>query len=225
MVPIGKINPIFTKIAFPLFSSLQGHSEKLKTWYEKLSKVILLVNTPIYFLLSFLSFETLAVFYGSSWTMGASTLSWMAIVVWIKAFSNPGAVVILAKGKSEIGFYWNLAWAFVVSTMIWVCLQMYPELSTVGWAQLTGLLPLSVVWHIAVKSVGKFSYGKVSANFFRITLYNIFALSFSITALYFFPLPGLQALLLGTFAFGFVYIVIILIFEKRFILQLYKMYF
>jgi O-antigen/teichoic acid export membrane protein len=224
MVPIGRINPIFTKIAFPIFSKIQDHSDKLKSWYEKLSKVILLVNTPIYILLSFFAFEALTIFYGDEWAVGATTLSWMAIVVWIKAFGNPGAVVILAKGKSEIGFFWNLAWAAVVSVLVFGLLCFYPKLEAVGWAQLIGIAPMTAIWHLAVKQTGKFGYSTVIRNFFRITGLNILALIPVIILTVLSPVSGLNALLFGSAIFVSSYILLLYTFEKQFLFYLYKTY-
>jgi O-antigen/teichoic acid export membrane protein len=224
MVPLGRLNPIFTKIAFPVFSKIQEDSNVLKSWYEKLSKVVVLVNTPIYLMLAYLSYETLLHFYGAEWISGSGVLSWMAVVGWIKSISNPGAVVILARGRSEVGFYWNLGWAILIGILLYGFISWRPDLISVGWAQFLGLAISIWIYHLAVSRVGNFSYERVLKNISIGLVWAILALV-PISVIHSFGIfDSFWGFLLSIGLFSGIYVWIVLTFEKRFIKDLISEY-
>jgi lipopolysaccharide exporter len=107
--PITVLNPIFTKVAFPLFAKLQDNKPLLKKTYLKLIKIITIINAPILLGLLLEAPLLIPIFFGSKWNASIIIIQILCVVSLFKVINNPTGSLVLAVGKADIGFYWNLA--------------------------------------------------------------------------------------------------------------------
>lgn len=106
-IPVQKINPIITRVAFPVFSRSQSDNALLSEGFLNVTKILALVSLPLLIGLIAISDVFIEVFFGERWLVAAPILSILAIVGILRVLMNPNGSVILAKGKANIAFYWD----------------------------------------------------------------------------------------------------------------------
>lgn len=108
MRPAQIINPIITKITFPVLAKLQDNRDKLKDVYLKTIYYVTLINFPIYALLSILSEPIILILFGKEWEDAIPILRILAIYFMIRSIGNPIGSLVMAKGKVHLEFWWNV---------------------------------------------------------------------------------------------------------------------
>lgn len=106
-IPVMKINPIITRVAFPVFSRSQSDNKLLIEGFLNVTKMLALVSLPLLLGLMAISDLFIEVFFGARWLDAAPILGILAIVGILRVLMNPNGSVILAKGKANIAFYWD----------------------------------------------------------------------------------------------------------------------
>ena len=106
-IPVMKINPIITRVAFPVFSRSQSDNKLLIEGFLNVTKMLALVSLPLLLGLMAISDLFIEVFFGARWLDAAPILGILAIVGILRVLMNPNGSIILAKGKANIAFYWD----------------------------------------------------------------------------------------------------------------------
>ncbi|USK78802.1 MOP flippase family protein [Peribacillus frigoritolerans] len=108
MIPVSKLNPIVTKVLFPLFSTIQDNSKQIKRGYLKMLDLLGTLNIPIYIGIIITASSFIELFFGEKWSASLIYFQLLAYVGLIRTLENPVGTVILAKGKANYAFYFNL---------------------------------------------------------------------------------------------------------------------
>jgi O-antigen/teichoic acid export membrane protein len=108
VIPLTKINPILTRVAFPVFAKLQNNDDLLREGYLKLIKLVAIIVFPILLGLAAVSKYVVNIFFGEGWYQAVDLIQILAILGILKALGNPSGSILLAKGRADIGFNWNL---------------------------------------------------------------------------------------------------------------------
>jgi O-antigen/teichoic acid export membrane protein len=132
--PLNRINPIITKVAFPTFSRIQDDNARLRSGYCKVIGYISMVSFPLLCGLILLAPEFIELVYGSNWQPSAKTLQVLCLVGFFWSIGNPIGSLLLAKGKANFGFYWNLF--AVTMTSVAVVVGVGWGIEGVAWALL-----------------------------------------------------------------------------------------
>jgi len=119
MRPAQIINPIITRVTFPTMSKVQNDTEKLKNIYLKTINYLLSVNFPIYIAMIILAPEIITIFLGEKWLEAVEIFQLLSIYALIRSTGNPMGSLILAKGKSDYAFYWNIGLFFIIPITIY----------------------------------------------------------------------------------------------------------
>ncbi|KMJ59018.1 Teichuronic acid biosynthesis protein TuaB [Bacillus sp. LL01] len=106
-IPVMKINPIITRVAFPVFSRSQSDNKLLIEGFLNVTKMLALVSLPLLLGLMAISDLFIEVFFGARWLEAAPILGILAVVGILRVLMNPNGSIILAKGKANIAFYWD----------------------------------------------------------------------------------------------------------------------
>ncbi|PKR84605.1 teichuronic acid biosynthesis protein TuaB [Heyndrickxia camelliae] len=106
-IPVLKINPILTRVAFPVFSKNQKSSEALNEGFLHMTKLLSLVSFPILMGLVAVSNVFILTIFGEKWVQAIPIVQIMAIVGILRVLMNPNGSIILAKGMAKIAFYWD----------------------------------------------------------------------------------------------------------------------
>jgi len=107
--PSAMINPVITKVAFPVFSLIQNETEKLRRSYLKVLQVLATVNFPMMAGLAVVAPAAVPVIFGEQWHPSIILIQILTIVGLLRSTGNPVGSLLLAKGRADLGFKWNLA--------------------------------------------------------------------------------------------------------------------
>jgi len=107
--PSTMINPIITRVAFPVFSKVQNDIGKLKRGYLKVLQLLSSVNFPLMAGLAVVAPVAVPVIFGEQWLPSVILIQILTIVGLLRSHGNPVGSLLLAKGRADLGFKWNVA--------------------------------------------------------------------------------------------------------------------
>lgn len=106
--PSSMINPAITKVAFPIFSKVQNNTDTLKKGYLKVIQLLSSVNFPIMVGLAVVAPVAVPVVFGEQWLPSIVLIQILTIVGLLQSTGNPVGSLLLAKGRADLGFKWNV---------------------------------------------------------------------------------------------------------------------
>ncbi|MBH0038956.1 MOP flippase family protein [Pseudoalteromonas sp. SWN166] len=171
--PLAKINPVINKVAFPVYAKVQNDQEALNRYYNLSVKVLSLLTVPILAFLSFFASDVVLIVFGEGWEKTAILVTVLAFVGIGKALGNPGGALILALGRADIGFWWNIFWAFSVSITLFVVLLYFKTVEAVAFALLALSVTVGMIWHFLIAKIGRISYLGISLHFIKVFIVTI----------------------------------------------------
>lgn len=115
----GLINPIITRIGFPVMAAVQNEPDKIKSIYLKTMLMTASINFPIYFGLAVFSSSIVQVMFGEQWIASGDTLQILAFWGLVRSTANPVGSLLLAVGKADLQFRWNLVLLFFIPPVLW----------------------------------------------------------------------------------------------------------
>ncbi len=117
--PLLIINPIITQIATPLLAKIQENKEALKSNFLKILSIISTINIPAYFLLIIFATPVVQILYGNAYLDIVPVVRILSIYVFLRALGNPVGSLLIALGRTDIGFQWNLMVLFITPIMVY----------------------------------------------------------------------------------------------------------
>jgi lipopolysaccharide exporter len=118
LFPLMKINPILTKVAFPIFAKIQQDNEKMRRGYCKVISHITMLTFPMLAGMLVVAPDFIRLVYGPQWEPSIRVLQIFCIVGVFKSLGNPVGSVLLAKGRADIGFYWNVFTVIIMAPAV-----------------------------------------------------------------------------------------------------------
>lgn len=112
--PVTLINPILMKVGFPYFAKLQDNKPELKKAYLRILWVLMLINTPLLLGLGAAAREIIPVVFDPKWLDSVIYIQILVFVSILRTAANPAGSLMLAMGRADLGFKWNLS-LFVIS--------------------------------------------------------------------------------------------------------------
>lgn len=150
MRPAQIVNPIITKVTFPVMSKVQKNTSSLKNIYLKTINYLSSINFPIYFLMAILAEPIVLLMFGEKWKESIYILQILSIFGAIRSTANPIGSLQLARGRADLGFYWNLSLFFIMPISIY--LGSFWELIGISYSLLLLMTFLSIPnWYFMVK--------------------------------------------------------------------------
>jgi len=145
----GAINPVVSRVGLPVMAQAQHDKTFLKTVYLKTMRMTASINFPIYLALGAFSDEIITLVLGPRWLDSAPLLILLAIWGMFRSCGNPVGSLLLAVGKADVSFKWNLCLFFIVPPFLWVAAQWGIEGLAAGQAILMAGL-LIPAWYFLV---------------------------------------------------------------------------
>lgn len=118
--PLQLINPIINDVSFPLMSSVQDDAKKVGAFYLKQLNYICTFNFAIYLFLFFNAEQVLHFLFGLDWGEYKWVFMIMSLYFLIYASGNPVGTLLLARGRPELGFYWNAVTVILISSFVYL---------------------------------------------------------------------------------------------------------
>ena len=117
--PMSYINPVLTSVLFPVMAKIQKDTKGLSQAYLKQLNYLCLFNFPIYLFLFFYSESIITLMFGLDWLAYDLLFKLFSIFYLIYSIGNPIGTLILAKGRADLAFYWNvLVFVFFTTTSL-----------------------------------------------------------------------------------------------------------
>jgi O-antigen/teichoic acid export membrane protein len=118
-IPVTKINPIITKVAFPVFSLNQDDNKVLSKGFLDMTKMLAVVTFPILVGLIAIADILVPVVFGEKWNNSIFVIQILSVLGILRVLMNPNGSVLLAKGKANLIFIWDLFVALINGGAIW----------------------------------------------------------------------------------------------------------
>lgn len=118
--PYQLINPIFTRVAFPVFSAVQKDRDRLRKGYLELMEVLTGLTIPLYVGMVALAPSFVLVQLGEKFAPSIPLLQILSLMGLAFALSSPASSLMLACGRADIGFYLNMLRTTMILAGIWV---------------------------------------------------------------------------------------------------------
>ncbi|NTV45909.1 MAG: MOP flippase family protein, partial [Chlorobiales bacterium] len=106
--PFMRLNPILTKVAYPVFSKLQASKEKLAQGYLMLVWLLSLINFPLLFGIAGVATVLIPTVFGDKWLPVVEIIQVLSLVGVLKSVMNPVGTLLLSRGRADLGFNWNI---------------------------------------------------------------------------------------------------------------------
>ncbi len=152
MRPAQVINPIVTKVTFPTMAKVQNNTEQLKNIYLKTINYLSSINFPVYAFLAVFAHEIVMLLFGPKWIKAVVIVQILSIYGAVRSTGNPIGSLLLAKGKANWGFWWNLGLFFYMPVGIFISSKW--GLSGVAWGLVIMMTSLVVPnWFFLVKNL------------------------------------------------------------------------
>jgi len=115
----GVINPIVTSIGLPVMAKAQHDKALLKRVYLQTMRMTASVNFPVYIALALFAPEVVHVLLGAKWIEAIPLLRIFTFWGLVRSTGNPIGSLLLACGRADLSFKWNLALLVIMLPVIW----------------------------------------------------------------------------------------------------------
>jgi len=112
--PLSKVSSVIARVSFPAFSTIQGDNVKLRIGYLKVVKYTSLITFPLLAGLAVIAPEFIPIAIGEKWMPMVLPLQILCIAGAIKSVGTHVGSILLSKGRSDIGFRWNMFTVIVI---------------------------------------------------------------------------------------------------------------
>lgn len=107
------VNPIVTRVGFPLIAKVQSDVNRVKAIYLKTLNMTASVNAPIYLGVAFFSAEVVSVVLGEKWILSVDLLRVFSIWGALRSIGNPAGSLLFGLGRTRLAVKWNVGFLVV----------------------------------------------------------------------------------------------------------------
>jgi lipopolysaccharide exporter len=111
--PLYRINAVLTRVSFPLFAGIQQDTQRLKRGYMFVIWILSSVNAPIMLGLAVIAPALVPLTLGEKWDPAIPTIQILSVVGWLRTMGNPIGSLLLAKGRADLDFKWDLVFMLI----------------------------------------------------------------------------------------------------------------
>ena len=108
ILPFQMISTVFAGVSFPVFSKVQGDNAKLRRGYVFILKLLSMINLPALMGFIVVAPAFVLLLFGEQWLDTVFPLQVLCIVSILQYISNSTNPILLAKGRADLAFKWNL---------------------------------------------------------------------------------------------------------------------
>lgn len=123
MKPIQIINSIITSVATPAFAKFQDNIKMIQEKYLDVLKLLSILNFPIFIIFFIFADPMVFILYGSEKAGVAIFLKILSFWGMFNSVGNPAGILMVAKGRTDLGFYWTLVRIAVMTATILIAGQ------------------------------------------------------------------------------------------------------
>lgn len=125
--PSSIVNPIVTTVASPILSKIQDDADNLKNKFLYFLKIVSSINFLAYFFVGILAYPLVYIFYGAGFLHITIIVQILSFYMYLRAIGNPVGSLIVATGRTDIEFYWNLTVLAIMPVTVYIGAQFSIE--------------------------------------------------------------------------------------------------
>lgn len=114
----GMVNPIFTRVGFPLIATIQHDKELVKQVYLKTMNMTASVNAPLYVAIAVFAPEIVELLFGPNWRDASPLMRVLAIWGLLRSFGNPVGSLLFGMGHVRLSVMWNAGLLLIVPPVV-----------------------------------------------------------------------------------------------------------
>ncbi|MEX8519828.1 MAG: MOP flippase family protein [Leptothrix sp. (in: b-proteobacteria)] len=115
----GLINPIITQVAFPIMAKAQEDEDLLRRIYLQIMRMTASINFPIYVFLGLFAPDIIGALFGPKWHDSVPLVQILSIWALIRSTVNPVGSLLMARGRADISFKWNMMMLGLMPIAVW----------------------------------------------------------------------------------------------------------
>jgi O-antigen/teichoic acid export membrane protein len=100
-------------------AKVQGDEELLKRVYLQAMRMTASVNLPIYIALGLFAPVIVNLLLGAQWHDAIPLLQIFAVWALLRSTGNPVGSLLMARGRADLSFKWNMVWLLIMPPAIW----------------------------------------------------------------------------------------------------------
>ncbi|XDZ65398.1 MOP flippase family protein [Alphaproteobacteria bacterium LSUCC0684] len=112
------VNPIITRVAFPLIAEVQHDIPRVRSIYLQILNMTASTNAPIYVGAFFFAPEIVHLVLGEGWEQSAVLLQTLALWGGLRSTGNPVGSLLLGMGRADLSLKWNLMMLLIVPPVV-----------------------------------------------------------------------------------------------------------
>jgi O-antigen/teichoic acid export membrane protein len=120
MQPVERINPIVSRVMFPIFSRFQTDRNLVRRGYLSVIRLLSAVNAPVLIGVAATAQWLVPTVLGDQWLGAVPVVRILAVYAFFRVVINGGGSLILGLGKAGWSFVWNAALLLVLPPVIFV---------------------------------------------------------------------------------------------------------
>lgn len=113
------VNPIFTRVGFPLIAAIQHDPLRVRDVYLRIMNLTATVNAPIYISIAAFSPELVQLLLGEEFQGAAPLLRVLAIWGLLRSFGNPVGSLLFGLGRVGLANWWNAGLLMIIPPALW----------------------------------------------------------------------------------------------------------
>lgn len=218
------INPVITKVTFPVMSKISDDTDRLKGVYIKTINYLTFINTPVYLLIILLANPIVVLLFGNGWDQAIPIVQILSIGFLLKSIGNPAGSLLLSKGKANVAFYWNVV-TFILYP-IFIITGSYFGIEGIAFS--FGFLHLLFIfpnWKFIVNKICKINIAVYFNSFLPYFLLGNLALVLSFYLMKIFQFDSYFSLLFSILFYFFIYIGFLSLIKKSILIEIINMIF
>ncbi len=118
--PVNRINPIVTRVAYPLLARIQQDTPRLRRAWLLIQRLLTTVNAPLLLGLAAVAPVLVPALFGDGWQPAVPLVQLLALYALLLSLGTPLGPLLLARGRADWGFYANLAALTLHVPVLWL---------------------------------------------------------------------------------------------------------
>lgn len=114
------INPIITRVGFPLIAQVQTDIPRVRSIYLQTLNMTASTNAPLYVGIAFFAPEIVAIMFGDKWAATTDVLRILALWGFVRSTGNPVGSLLLGMGRADLNLKWNLGLLCFMPPTLWL---------------------------------------------------------------------------------------------------------
>jgi lipopolysaccharide exporter len=200
----GVINPIITQVGLPIMASAQGNTPLLKRIYLQTIRMTASINFPAYVSLAIFAPEIVRLILGEKWLPAIPLLQIFACWALLRSIGNPAGILLMARGRADLSFKWNMLLLLIMPPTIWIGSQFGIMGMAVAMATI-GVVLYIPSWYFLIRPLCGATLGEYSMQMAVPLVLSILAGVISYLSVYFWE-DNLLRLSIGVPVGGLVYV-------------------